>query len=195
MDYSAKDIEVFNNYEFLPWQEQLFNMLFDKDGYVTEPNPGKIISIVDEQSNKGKSVFLKWLFYMKPNDVGQFPYTSSQQLRSVITRSGPKLIYVIDLPRTKGKNDQINNILAVLEEIKNGNVMNAMFEQPRRMLMNPLHVVVFSNTQLLYEALPADRWEAYTITETEEPRLSPISLRVPSNLVKSKYRLKKSFRG
>lgn len=79
--------------------------------------------------------------------------------------NGPKNIYFIDLPPTPEKKDKMEDLISVLEEIKNGHVMSTMYGSGRCLLMPHPHIVIFSNQALNYSFLSKDRWKVYEITD------------------------------
>ena len=117
-----------------------------------------IISRVDLKGNSGKSSFFKWIFLQNPNRVGRISYGSSSQLRSILTKGSAKKIYIIDLPRSKERNDNEIDLLSAIEDLKTGFVINNMYGDGGALIMEPPHVIVSSNYILDRDALSQDRW-------------------------------------
>lgn len=130
---------------WLKWQIQLNDILFPKTGKIKEPDPRKIITIYDPKGNSGKSSFFKYLFFKYPEDIARISYGSAQQLRSSLVNISPHKIYIVDLARAKGRNDSEVDLLAVLEDLKNGLVFNAMYGSGSNLLMEPPHIIVSAN--------------------------------------------------
>ncbi len=165
-DYSGKDLKKFDNpNNWLPWQTEVYNMFFNKDGTYTEPDDRTIISLVDEPGKSGKSQFYKWLFINHPTTIAKLGYATASQLRCATVKMGKKNLYIIDLTRSKGKEDKQEDLLSIIEDCKNGCVQNFMRGSGESLICPPPHVLVSSNYILDYELLSADRWRAYRITQ------------------------------
>ena len=76
------------------------------------------------KGNSGKSSFFKWLYLQNSDLIGRITFGSSSQLRSIITKLGPKKIYIIDL-------------LSAIEDLKTGFVINSMYGEGRTLIMEP----------------------------------------------------------
>lgn len=170
IEYNANDIEIFNNIEnWHSWQKDIYEKIFHTDtNTFKKPDPRRIISLVDKKGNSGKSSFFKWLFYKKPSEIGRIGYGSASQLRSSVVNMGKKDLYIVDLARSKSKDDRQEDLLSVLEDIKSGLVTNAMYGSGKTLLMEPPHIIVSSNYVLKYELLSSDRWEVYEINSSNK---------------------------
>jgi hypothetical protein len=169
-EYSGNDISIFNNpNNWHPWQKEIYYKIFDQqtDSF-QKPHPRQIISLVDKTGNSGKSSFFKWLFFNHPDSIGRIGYGSASQLRSSAVNLGKKQLYIVDLARSKSKDDRQEDLLSVLEDLKSGLVTNAMYGSGRTLLMEPPHIIVSSNYVLKYELLSADRWDVYEISNSNK---------------------------
>ena len=168
-DYKGNDLIRFENpKDWYPWQNQIYNSLFEKveeTEKFKKPDPRHILSLVDKKGNTGKSSFFKWLYYKYPKNIGRIGYGSASQLRSSVVNIGKKDLYIIDLSRSKSRNDRQEDLLSVLEDLKSGLVTNAMYGSGRTLLMEPPHIIVSSNYNLDYNLLSEDRWEVYEISD------------------------------
>jgi len=166
--YKGKDIELFNKREnWHKWQEKFYNTLFYKTGGVREPDDRKIHFLFDSEGASGKSSFFKFLYFKNPDKIARLSYGSSQQLRSLLVNSGTHEIYIIDLARTKGKNDSPGDLISVLEDLKSGVVINALYGRVGSLLMEPPHIIVSSNFLFDMEYLSADRWQINEIKNND----------------------------
>ena len=171
-EYRGNDIKVFNNKNnWYPWQKDVYNLIFNEDSTFREPDPRKIISLVDKEGNSGKSSFFKWLFFNHPETIGRIGYGSASQLRSSAVNMGKKKLYIVDLARSKSKNDKEEDLLSVLEDLKSGLVTNAMYGSGKTLLMEPPHIIVSSNYILKYELLSSDRWNVVEINKSNKLKL------------------------
>lgn len=67
-------------------------------------------------------------------------------------------IIILDVPRANGNNISYKS----LEEIKNGIICNTKYETGSK-LINPPHIVVFSNSEPDIDQFSNDRWEIFQI--------------------------------
>ena len=182
--YTGSDLKAFSDRKkWHPWQKEIFDKIWDKDGNYKEPDPRHIISVIDETGNSGKSSFFKWLYYNNPNTIGRIGYGSGAQLRSSLTNIGEKNLYIMDLATAKGKYDSEEDLLSALEDLKSGFVINAMYGSGRDLLIPPPHIILASNRMMRYELLSADRWEVFRINSKKElVRVNTNSNTVKANL-------------
>jgi hypothetical protein len=172
-DFTEEELELthFEESEKLfDWQREIYNQLFEKDLSTGEPKIKKadtrqIVSIIDRDGKKGKSTFLKWLAFKYPTECLKIGYGSASQLRTAVVNNRPRKIYFIDLPRTPGKKDKMEDLISAVKEIKNGHIMSAMYGSGRSLLMPHPHIVIFSNQPLNYNFLSKDRWKVFEITD------------------------------
>jgi len=194
-DYMAEDLKVFENGKdsFLHWQRDIYELLFDEDENIRKADHRKIIHVLDGKGQKGKSSFIKYLCYKQPNEIAKFGYGTAGQLRSAVVKSGRREAYIIDLPRTKGASDKIEDLLTVIEEVKNGHVMTPFRGSLGVLMMEPPFILVFSNEKLPYGSLSADRWVCYEIVGEGDPTLVDITpvLNKPSKTLSA---IKKSIK-
>lgn len=183
--YEGKDLERFENpKDWYPWQKQIYDSIFGNENesiYFKTPDPRHIISLIDVKGNSGKSSFFKWLSYKYPEHIGRIGYGSASQLRSSVVNIGRKELYIVDLARSKSKNDHPEDLLSVLEDLKSGFIANAMYGSGKTLLMEPPHIVVSSNYPFNYELLSEDRWEIY---EIKDKKLERIDIRNRTRLKK-----------
>lgn len=168
-DYNGNDVKIFNDKKnWHEWQTKIYNLLLEESGNFKKPDPRKIISLIDIEGNSGKSSFFKWMFFKYPDKIGRIGYGSASQLRSSVVNIGKKDLYVIDLARSKSKNDKEEDLLSVIEDLKSGLVTNAMYGSGKTLLMEPPHIVVSSNYTLNYKLLSKDRWQVYEILKNNK---------------------------
>jgi len=167
--YTGSDLNIFNKKDiWYPWQIVVFKLLFesqitDKRYFVREPDDRSIIWITDTKGNSGKSKFVKNICYKMPDECCKLTFGSSAQLRSACISAGPRQIYFIDLPRTMGRDDDINDIISVIEDIKNGFVVSSMYGKHQQLMFEPPHIVVFANVFCPKDTLSEDRLKSYEI--------------------------------
>lgn len=157
--YSGQDVAFLDRKEaHYPWQKELFNIVFNDDVLLfKKPHDRKILWFADFGGNTGKSKFTKWICLRNSRAV-KVPFGSASQLRSSIISMGPKRMYMLDIPRTIGQDDDMKAIYSLLEDLKNGFVVSSMYGKNAVLLMDPPHVVVFSNQFPEIKRMSSDRW-------------------------------------
>ena len=105
-EYNEEDLKVFNNTDnWFPWQKEVSSWFFTTTGEIKPARHREILAIFDESGNSGKSSFFKFLYYHRAKDIGRLSYGTSSQLATSLVNIGPKKLYIIDLARSKGKNN------------------------------------------------------------------------------------------
>ena len=162
--YNFKDLELVKNPDTrYPWQNDMINILFDQEPECLKtPDDRTIIWVTDREGCSGKSKLVKYLCSYNTN-ICKLSFGTANQLRSSVVSLGARQLYIIDIPRTLGSDDSLNDILSVIEDIKNGYVVSSFYGAYSKLICNPPHVVVFSNVDCPLEKLSKDRWKWYTI--------------------------------
>ena len=162
--YTGKDLTLFKDRKnWYKWQNEVYDMLFTREGGVKSPDTRSIISIYDEEGCTGKSTFFKYLYFKHPDKVARLSYGSAQQLRSSLINISSYEIYIIDLTRTKSRYDSYIELICVIEDLKNGLVFNAMYGNGSTLMMEPPHIIMSSNFIPDVNLLSKDRWKMYKI--------------------------------
>lgn len=164
--YNGEDVKLFddkNNWR--PWQKELYEEIFTKTDQIKEPDPRRIISLIDKIGNTGKSSFFKYLYFKHPEEIGRISYGTASQLRSSLINIGNKKIYIVDLTRSKSQYDKQEDLLSAIEDLKSGLVISSMYGAGKDLLMNPPHVIISSNYLFKLELLSMDRWKIYEVTK------------------------------
>lgn len=162
--YLGRDIKFLNDESRLhPWQADLMEKIFEKDTSVIKtPDDRKIYWYSDSHGNCGKSKFAKFLCFNNPL-ITKLSFGTAAQLRSSIVQAGPYKVYLIDIPRTLGSDDSLSSVISVLEDIKNGFVVSSMYGKHQTLMMEPPHIICFSNDKCPRELMSYDRWEPFVI--------------------------------
>lgn len=162
--YEASDLQIFNNsVNWYPWQESFMKLIFKNDLTLNDPDDRTILWIHDLMGNSGKSKLVKHICYNYSEEACKLSFGSSTQLRSACITAGPKKLYFIDVPRTLGKDDDMNDLISVIEDIKNGFIVSSMYGKHQQMMFDPPHIVVFANVFCPPHALSGDRLKTFTI--------------------------------
>jgi len=147
MIYAGRDLACMSTP--YPWQKQVL------DSIAGEADDRTVNFIVDPVGNSGKSKLAKYIGFKK---LGMsLAFGDARSLANLVIKMKPKPAYFLDLSRSKPKDNAMSDIYNVIEQIKNGYVLNTKYE-PEIMYMEPPHVWVLSNLPPVLDALSADRW-------------------------------------
>lgn len=162
--YTGSDLRLFTVYDYwFPWQKKVKDMMYKKFPMQHIKAPDRqVMWIQDVLGCSGKSKFAKYICF-KDKFAAKLPFGTSNQMRSSIIAGGPKKIYFIDIPRTLGKEDDMDAVISVIEDLKNGFICTAMYGKAHTLMMDTPHVVVFSNIACPIQKMSRDRWINYYI--------------------------------
>lgn len=87
------------------------------------------------------------------------------QLRSALSQTDYKDMYLCDLPRSLGPQDsaRITDLMGVIEELKSGAFMNIMYGKNLLVLQDKFHIIISSNQLVNPDLLSKDRLEILKI--------------------------------
>jgi hypothetical protein len=77
-----------------------------------------IIWVYDERGCMGKFKFVNWMCLNHGSKMCKITYGSISQLRSSVLGIGARVYYFVDVPRTFSRDDNMDSILAVFEDMK-----------------------------------------------------------------------------
>ncbi len=146
--YLGQDLKCMD--DPFPWQKTILEMI------AMVADDRTVVWIVDEEGNTGKSKMVKYCRWKRL--AYPVPQGTATQIKTYIVDGGPHLAYFVDLPRTSGDAERMNDIYSALEGIKNGMVLSAMYGKHRELIWAPPHVVVFSNLPPKRSKMSKDRW-------------------------------------
>jgi hypothetical protein len=154
--YRKFGTNFFENNEMFKWQKELVSYLNDH-----APDPRRILFVVDEEGNAGKSEIAKNARYLFPNkSVFSVPPQDYRSMASLIPDDGVDII-IIDCPRE----DQYDLPYKLFEGIKTGSVVQTKYEPVIKEFPSPHLVVMMNrNPKTGKTILSTDR---YTIIEIE----------------------------
>jgi len=137
------------------WQKDM------KEIMESEPDDRTVYWVDDGPGGVGKSKLCKYM-RMK-GKCKRIPLGNATQLKTNAVAAGAQRCYVVDLPRTIGSTEKMSDLISAIEEIKNGWVVSAMHGKEHELLMEPPHVIVFSNMPPPFALMSADRWKVYKV--------------------------------
>ena len=133
----------------------------------------QIIWVGDSGGNTGKSKLVKWLVAGQRELIAhKLPVSSVDRLISAVTKIN-KIeqtdLFLVDLTRSKGKDQSFGDLFAAIEDIKNGHIVDMMYGNYVEQTFKPPLVAVFTNLCLSdHEAsLSRDRWLRLEIRDGE----------------------------
>ena len=182
-EYKGNDLEILNDRDsWFPWQSTIADKIFVQDTFTCSiADDREILWIEDTEGCTGKSKFTKFICSTN-DDIIKLPFGTSSQLRSAVINAGPRKVYAIDIPRTVGEDDDLTALLSVIEDIKNGFVVSSMYGKYQDLMMEPPHVLVFSNEPAPIGLMTKDRWTVFKIDKGSLELLSkPIERQHPGN--------------
>lgn len=135
------------------WQQRLNDILEEP------PDRRKIIFIVDEIGNSGKSWFADW-YQQKKGDTCQVMTPGKRADMAYSLNPGLKVLF-LDAPRAK-QADFIQ--YDFLEDLKNGRVFSPKYESIMK-TYEPMHIVVCMNEEPDRTKLSADRYKVINIRQ------------------------------
>lgn len=167
--YAYEDIAFLKDpSERYGWQNTLLKKLYEQDPHLLkDPDDRTIYWVTDETGNCGKSKLVKYLCAYNDN-VCKLSFGTANQIRSGVAALGAKQLYILDVPRTLGEDDSVNDLLSAMEDIKNGYVVSSFYGSYTKLLMAPPALVVFSNLRCPVSKLSQDRWKCFLIKEDKE---------------------------
>jgi len=162
--YSGKDIEMLDTASGrYPWQNKIINEIIDEaTSSIKDTDDRTIIWITDSKGGNGKSKLVKWCC-ARFDAIVKISFGTSNQLRSAIIAAGQRRVYFVDVPRTLGSDDSMASLMSSLEDLKNGYIVSAMYGKNQSLLLDPPHIVIFSNESCPRKMMSDDRWKEYHI--------------------------------
>ena len=173
-NYSGDDISVLDDQNnWFSWQKQIYSMLFYDNGIMKKCNQSdtkmsrRIVFLYDETGCTGKSTFWKWLYYHNSENIANLTLGSASQLRSAMSKTPHKNLYICDLPRAIGSQDtsRLTDLIQTLEEVKNGFLTSVMYGEHKTLIMDKPFIIVCSNFIIDANALSKDRWQILEINK------------------------------
>ena len=182
--------EGYANLILRPWQNQVFEFILkNKNSPIIRER--KILWIEDSSGCTGKSKFQKWLRLGQREVIARkLPVSTVERLISAVTklvRQEDIDVLMINLTKTRGQDQSLADLLAAIEDIKDGFIVDTLYGKYIESIFEPPIVLVFSNEKLdeHISKLSFDRWLRLHINsdlsieyrkQNEDGTVSPISL-------------------
>lgn len=155
MDIEEPLIDPLKGKKYYDYQQEIINLLKQ------DPDERTIYWYYEEKGKTGKSSFIKHILInnrqasLVSGKGADIKYNLLNQLEE---RKNIKVVF-IDVPRVS--QDYVS--YSAMEEIKNGMIVSGKYES-RTKLINPPHLIVFSNAPPDTEKMSEDRWVIKEIT-------------------------------
>jgi len=161
------DLELTNNIKLKPSQQDLFDFIKNHGEFLRDR---KVIYVEDEKKGSGKSTFIKWLrTAQRCFKFRALPQASVDRVASavnIICKDTKLNVLAFDITREQGMDQYDQDLLAIVESIKNGYRVDVMYGRINRAIFKPPIVVIFSNKPFLNvkKYLFHDRWVVCQLT-------------------------------
>jgi len=153
------------------WQEQLLNEL---NGPLAETlRERSVVWVQDPLGGSGKSTFLRYLRFGQTNlTVRKLPFDRPDRLRMFVCKVAEETdidLFAFDFTRTLDEDTSVKSLFQVIEELKNGYIVSAMFGRPLEVLIDSPFVLILTNEDIssYFHYLCMDRWCCYEIRNAE----------------------------
>jgi nitrogen regulatory protein PII-like uncharacterized protein len=144
-----------------PWQQRLFNLLGEK------PHPRQIIVVIDPVGNTGKTFFVQNYRRLYSNTTVHMSNTRDTDMLYSAQHCAERRVVLVDLVRSEAR----SICYSAIESLKNGSFVSSKY---RSCTVDgaPPHLVMFTNVELDYGALSADRWYIFRLTRNKDGIIS-----------------------
>lgn len=168
---SYKNTKVGMEIKLRLWQEQLLQLMTGPLRSSLEDR--KVIWIEDPIGGSGKSTFIKYLALNEKKTslaVEKMPFDRPDRIRSSVIKLSKKKdvdVYMFDFTRTQGEDTSFKDLFEVIEEIKNGYIVDVMYGNYNKAFPKESMVVIFTNENVNHyiKYLSMDRWEPFRILD------------------------------
>lgn len=158
--YLGEDVRVIQDSPH-PFQKALLDI-------VTQPPDDRTIHWIHEGNGcVGKSKLIKYLVYKKI--AVPVPFGTATQIKTFCFNFGQsRNCYVINMPRTRGKAEHMEDLISSLESLKDGIIVSGMYGKSQIAIFNPPHILVFANRSPPFKMMSPDRWKVWGINADKE---------------------------
>lgn len=163
------DIE-YSEMKLNPWQQDLLDFIRQNRNN-KDLLDRKIIWIEDKVGNTGKSFFQKWLRVGQKYIVARkLPVSTVERPVTKVTEHIKVELFMINLTKTKGSDQSLDDLFATLEQIKDGYLVDVLYGKYVEAIFKPPIILVFTNESLANyrNKLTQDRWLGLHITNDKQ---------------------------
>lgn len=154
-----------------PWQKDIYDLVTQED--TTHLRGRKVLLVENVSGGAGKSDLVKRLRVGQKKIVARkLPVASVHQLTSAVHlffKQADVDLFMIDITRSKGKDQCFEDLFAAVEEVVNGYVVDVMFGRANESIFKPPMIVIFTNYNFseLFGYLSPDRWIPFQINNID----------------------------
>lgn len=154
--YIPRDVRAM--VELRPWQKRMID-------HCLTYNERMIDVVIELIGNVGKT---RWTRYMECfYDAETLDFANDyKDIMRMAYDMGPKLVYMIDMPRAISK-DKLYQFYGAIETLKSGKCFDDRYHYKKR-LFDPPRVIIFCNSEPDLRLLSADMWNLWTIKPSME---------------------------
>lgn len=158
--YEGNDIKHLQDHLY-PWQAAI---LFDCEN---KPHDRTVNVLVDEKGGAGKSSFTKYCKWKYGSKFFGFGYEKAGNMMHMVAervKKDPNMVrtFFIDLSRSRGRDNTMQDVMEAIEKIKNGDIQSGKYGGTDVQFQTP-HVWVFTNEKPDLRLLSADRWKLWKV--------------------------------
>lgn len=150
----SKRLQLIDPDHLYAWQRTV------RDAIIGPCGDRKIDWLVDTGGNAGKSSFGKLM--VAQGHALLLPFADAKDANNLVVNAGERKAYIFDLTRTKPAAISADDTYSVMEQIKNGYIVNTKY-QTKIHIQPPAHVWVFANRPPRFSALSGDRWAVWQL--------------------------------
>lgn len=167
--------EEYANAILRDWQKILFNFIKENSSNKIFRDR-KILWISSKAGAVGKSFMQKWLRIGQSElKARKLPVSSVERLVSAVSKvldlENNKIdIFMVNITKSQGKEESFNDLLAALEQLKDGFIVDTMYGQYVEVIFKPPIVLIFTNESFrdYRDGLADDRWLPMQISNDEK---------------------------
>lgn len=158
--YLGKDIRCIEETPY-PFQQDILDMV------AVDPDDRTIHWIFEGTGSVGKSKLIKYMCYKKI--AVPVPFGTATQIKTFCYNFGnSRNVYCINMPRTRGKAEHLEDLISTLESLKDGLIVTGMYGKMQMSIFDPPHIFVFANRSPPYGMMSPDRWKVWGVNAMKE---------------------------
>lgn len=172
---SYREFKKVSTLKLMKWQQQFVDMITNPE-YQPALKDRKVMVVSNPAGKIGKSKLLKHLAQSQEANklkVAKLPIDKPDRLRAGVIKLLRKQeidLFMFDFTRTQGVETHLENLFEIVEEIKNGYLVDCMYGNYSYALFPPPMIVIFTNREFgeLHPYLSPDRWFSMHVRNMED---------------------------
>jgi len=156
------------------WQKDLTDFMINNKSYLIDR---KVLWIQNPIGGAGKSTYIKYLRVQGLKKHGlkvkKLPFDKPDRLRSAIVKILKQEdvdLFCFDFTKTAGEENSFKDLFHIVEEIKNGYVIDTMYGKFNEAITQGSMVAIFTNEDIndFRQYLSPDRWVDFNLTHPKQ---------------------------